>query len=138
MNKTDLGAHTCSFCRLGAPFPTRYLPLPFSQDAEGPDSTPSAHLTCSILTVGFVTATFVKQSKVDMETLLRLRLQDCGKGVRNESYIPWASNFLCSPGEEGDSGRGGGKTAYSSFWSRGKQRSPSTMFSNTQSLSWLS
>lgn len=35
-------------------------------------------------------ATFVKQSKVDMETLLRLRLQDCGKGVRSEPYIPWA------------------------------------------------
>lgn len=95
-----------SSCRQGAPFPTPYLPLPFSQTSEGPDSTP-AHLTCRVLTVGHATATFVKQSKVDMETLLRLRLQDCGKGIRNVSLIPWVPDFLCSPGEVGDSGGGG-------------------------------
>lgn len=72
-----------------------------------------------------------------METLLRLRLHDCGKEVRSESPIPWAPD-LCSPRDEGDSGRGGGKTAYSSFRSCGRQERASTMFCTSWSLSWLS
>lgn len=42
--------------------------------------------------------------------------------------------------EEGRSrqGFGGGKLAYSSFWSRGKEGSTSTIFSTALSFSWLS
>lgn len=63
----------------------------------------SAHLTCSFLMVGYVTATFVKERRVDTETLLRLRLHDCGKGVRRGSPIPPDPDFLLSKGEGGDS-----------------------------------
>lgn len=45
--------------------------------------------------VGHVTATFVKESSVDTETLLRLRLHDCGKGARNESPSPSTPDSLC-------------------------------------------
>lgn len=60
----------------------------------------SAHLTCSFLMVGYVTATFVKERRVDTETLLRLRLHDCGKGVRRGSPIPPDPDFL-RPRERG-------------------------------------
>lgn len=86
-----------TYCRHGAAFPTPYTLLPFSQASEGPDSTSFAHLTCRVLTVGHSTATFVKRSSVDTETLLRLRLQDCGEGIRSGSYIPGAPDFLCFP-----------------------------------------
>lgn len=89
--------------------------------------------------VGHVTATFVKESSVDTETLLRLRLHDCGKGARNESPFPSTPDSVClqrlGGWGEGVLGRGSRKTAYSSFWSRGRQESTFTMSSTSLSLS---
>lgn len=65
-----------------------------------------AHLTCSILTVGHMTATFTKDSSVDVEKLLRLRLRDGGTGVR----IP---TMVCKVGDLGQErswpGQGAGR-----------------------------
>lgn len=85
-----------------------FLSPPLFSRPRRPGSPPSAHLTCSILIVGHVTATLVKLSRVAMETLLWLRLHDRGKGVGSESPISGAPD-LCSLRSEGDSGRWKGR-----------------------------